>query len=90
MPIATVLFYANIALFWAQVLLILCRIHSQKMRIAIIFGQTIALVLNYPFLLDEVTQRYLGALSALNFSYTHIQWACTPPSSTCQVLQALW
>jgi hypothetical protein len=60
------------------------------MRITINFGQIIALVMYYPFLLDEVSSQFIWGISALNFSYTHFNNACKNYSIACQMFQLIW
>lgn len=55
----------------------MCRVNSQKMRITMNFGQTIALLLYYPFLYDHISYKFIWSISALNFPYLHFTNICS-------------
>jgi hypothetical protein len=54
------------------------------------FAQTIALLLYYPFLLDELSYKFIWSFSSLNFTYLHISNLCDSTSTVCKIFQYIW
>lgn len=68
-PMGVGLYITNIVLFWLFAIIVISRFNSAKLRAALTFGQSIALILNYPFLLDELANTFIWSISSLNFNY---------------------
>lgn len=89
LPIADGFYYANIAMFWLYIIIIFCRVNSPKIRITINFSQIIALLLYYPYLLDQTSKKFINALSSFNFSYLFNLYTCSD-SLVCKLFEYLW
>jgi hypothetical protein len=65
----SICFYFCIALCWLFVLANLNHLYSTKARSLVLFSQLIALLLEYRYRFNHLTESSLDVLSAFNFSY---------------------
>ena len=69
LPVADILYYTNIGLNWLYIIVMFSRVNSPKIRIVVNFAQAIALISNYPIILDQISKQFLWSLSAFNFKF---------------------